>query len=158
MHETATDSLPSQRPGSGVLRFLGFVLVAIGIAFTVFGLFCLVVRRGPAWAIGYVWTPFLGLPLIVLGSLCTQWRRLDAYDRDSSGQMVPRAPRGVATPGERGQNDGVVNCPGCYSANPATGKFCGQCGLTLRTNSCQACGAAAASDARFCVQCGKWLE
>ena len=48
----------------------------------------------------------------------------------------------------------TVVCPGCGKSVPA-GKFCGQCGHSLVSNTCPACGAELPEGSKFCLECGK---
>jgi class 3 adenylate cyclase/predicted ATPase len=46
-----------------------------------------------------------------------------------------------------------VTCSDCGAENPATGKFCLQCGTPL-SRTCSNCGGPLPPDARFCGECG----
>ncbi len=46
-----------------------------------------------------------------------------------------------------------MRCPSCQAENPATNRFCSQCGTALAAR-CPQCGAEVASGSRFCGQCG----
>ncbi|QGO14186.1 putative protein serine/threonine phosphatase [Piscirickettsia salmonis] len=47
-------------------------------------------------------------------------------------------------------------CQACQADNPAHSKFCGQCGVSLvsQTLQCQGCQARVKAPARFCPECG----
>jgi hypothetical protein len=47
----------------------------------------------------------------------------------------------------------ISKCPVCEE--PATGRFCANCGATLQKLSCGECGAALSPGALFCHRCGK---
>ena len=49
-----------------------------------------------------------------------------------------------------------MRCPSCQADNPATNRFCSQCGTALAPR-CPQCGAEVASGSRFCGQCGAKL-
>lgn len=51
----------------------------------------------------------------------------------------------------------TVSCPNCGAAAPASQRFCGECGKSLRVK-CPACGAENAPTFRFCGNCGSGLE
>ena len=50
-----------------------------------------------------------------------------------------------------------MSCPQCGHSNPATAKFCSDCGAALES-ACPACGQANALASRFCNQCGAALQ
>ena len=49
-----------------------------------------------------------------------------------------------------------MRCPSCQADNPATNRFCSQCGSALAAR-CPQCGAEVAPGSRFCGQCGARL-
>ncbi len=49
-----------------------------------------------------------------------------------------------------------MRCPRCEHENPASLKFCGECGARL-ASVCPACGASNASTQKFCGECGALL-
>jgi hypothetical protein len=46
-----------------------------------------------------------------------------------------------------------MRCPCCQAENPASNRFCDQCGSPLEAR-CAACGASLRAEARFCGACG----
>jgi class 3 adenylate cyclase/tetratricopeptide (TPR) repeat protein len=46
-----------------------------------------------------------------------------------------------------------LSCPSCGASNPATGRFCRECGAALAA-SCPSCGAAVEVGQKFCGDCG----
>jgi membrane protease subunit (stomatin/prohibitin family) len=59
----------------------------------------------------------------------------------------------------------MVICPKCGFQNPATSKFCNNCGTTMQppgqaagTINCPKCGTSNAVGAKFCVNCGNPLQ
>ncbi|MGH7407626.1 MAG: double zinc ribbon domain-containing protein, partial [Candidatus Methylomirabilales bacterium] len=46
-----------------------------------------------------------------------------------------------------------MTCPRCQAENPASLKFCGECGARLAT-VCPSCGARNATTQQFCGECG----
>ncbi len=50
----------------------------------------------------------------------------------------------------------MTTCSNCGSENPATQKFCGECGTAL-ASSCSSCGATNPPGQRFCGECGSAL-
>jgi membrane protease subunit (stomatin/prohibitin family) len=59
----------------------------------------------------------------------------------------------------------MVICPKCGFQNPATSKFCNNCGTTMQppgqaagTINCPKCGTSNAAGAKFCVNCGNPLQ
>ena len=50
---------------------------------------------------------------------------------------------------------GTLTCTNCGTQNPATSKFCNNCGQKLQTQSfCNNCGTQLAPGAKFCGNCG----
>lgn len=76
------------------------------------------------------------------------WTMLDSMRQ---GQ----APPGGAAPAAAGAV-AMIACPKCGSPNPATGKFCSECGakLVVATKPCQKCGEPVQEGAKFCPSCG----
>ncbi|HVS29704.1 MAG TPA: adenylate/guanylate cyclase domain-containing protein [Solirubrobacteraceae bacterium] len=52
---------------------------------------------------------------------------------------------------------GETACSSCGTDNPASARFCMECGAALQ-RSCPACGSAAQPTAKFCLDCGTALE
>ena len=50
-----------------------------------------------------------------------------------------------------------MHCPRCRHDNPASVKFCGECGARLDT-ACPSCGAGNPPANKFCHQCGTTLS
>lgn len=46
-------------------------------------------------------------------------------------------------------------CPKCGTPNPASARFCAECGASLAGGPCSACGAELEPGAKFCGRCGK---
>jgi membrane protease subunit (stomatin/prohibitin family) len=61
------------------------------------------------------------------------------------GQAAPAAP--AAT----------IECPSCHASNPASAKFCAECGKPLAGPTCPNCKAQNAPGAKFCSECGTKL-
>ncbi|HZI17828.1 MAG TPA: SPFH domain-containing protein [Pyrinomonadaceae bacterium] len=64
--------------------------------------------------------------------------------------------------GGAGGGTQTVNCPKCNAANPAGGKFCGNCGGQLQpppaaTVQCPGCQSQAPENSKFCPSCGTSL-
>src|SRR3954471_7950860 len=51
------------------------------------------------------------------------------------------------------QNERVTACANCGTDNPATAKFCMNCGNALE-RGCPNCGASPPEGAKFCMDCG----
>ncbi len=47
----------------------------------------------------------------------------------------------------------MAACGNCGNENPASAKFCAQCGQSL-TLACPSCGSPYAAGAQFCTECG----
>ena len=50
-----------------------------------------------------------------------------------------------------------MNCPVCKADNPATSKFCNECGIRLEFQ-CPYCASPTAAGAKFCTECGSSLD
>src|SRR5690242_11377417 len=50
-----------------------------------------------------------------------------------------------------------MRCLVCGTLNPASAKFCSECGIRLESITCPTCGAINRPDAKFCNQCGSAL-
>src|SRR5262249_51205740 len=50
-----------------------------------------------------------------------------------------------------------MRCPNCNAENPATAKFCVECGVAFRS-LCPKCGAENPPRSKFCAECGLSLQ
>jgi hypothetical protein len=152
--------------GPGV-ALLGLVLVGIGVAsfFTAFGTF------GPP---RYFWCAFVGIPVLGLGLIMSQYGFLGSIFRYQAREATPalteafRAMSQGAAPGVRtmsraqaaglaesmGLRDGGVSCPKCHQANASEARYCNHCGTSLTGPACSGCGQVNPVGARFCNGCG----
>jgi ribosomal protein L40E len=150
MATTAPESIPFERSHHPVLRFFGAIIVVLGVLLTVVGALSLFSSWGTIGGSRYYWAPFLGLPLIALGSAFAQSENLTSDHVDLSDERTPR----TADQTTRGT---VVACERCHATNPSAANFCNQCGTSLAVPTCPGCGARITRNARFCTHCGKTL-
>ncbi len=69
--------------------------------------------------------------------------------------------RVMETPYGSGNVNTTISCPACNAANPATGKFCNNCGARLGRQDmvkCPKCSTENKEGASFCSECGASLK
>ena len=146
---TPPESAAHRHGYPGFLRFLGAMVVAVGVVLTALGSISLFSSWGVVGGSRYYWAAFLGLPLIAIGSAFTEAENLSACDVNLSEEMTLAAR-------ERRTGDGaVIACERCRATNAAAANFCNQCGTALNAPACVGCGARITWNARFCTYCGK---
>jgi type IV pilus assembly protein PilM len=81
-----------------------------------------------------------------------------AYDLSRQMPADPAHLRGGSTArADRGGSGAQLTCRRCRAANPATRKFCAQCGANL-WEPCSQCGTICATGERYCGACGANIE
>jgi membrane protease subunit (stomatin/prohibitin family) len=74
----------------------------------------------------------------------------------------PEPPRNFASPQQAGAQPGTtIQCTACKTSNPATGKFCNNCGASLSApakKACPKCGQQSDAAIKFCGNCGTKLS
>jgi membrane protease subunit (stomatin/prohibitin family) len=78
-----------------------------------------------------------------------------------AGQLAEAMRAGQAQPAPQqapAAASAMVKCPSCGAENPASAKFCNNCGAPLGKVKCPNCGAENAPDAKFCNNCGAKLH
>lgn len=74
------------------------------------------------------------------------------------GAGQQQAPAGGGGPGGAPPFGPTVKCPKCGTENPATNKFCAQCGHRFEPDTkCPKCGSNVPGGSKFCPQCGNPL-
>jgi hypothetical protein len=162
-----------------VLRIIGPVVLLLGIMLTAIG-FLTVVMGDPFDHPGMAALPFIGMPLMFVGAVCSMMGFMGAVARYQANEYAPIAKdtfnyiaeetqdgvRTVASAigeglrGETRKTDGAdLTCPDCGAPNEPGSKFCDQCGKPLpRDAVCPGCGEANDPDARFCDRCGRAIS
>jgi hypothetical protein len=162
-----------------LLRFLGPLVLGLGVVLLVVGLISFFSAFGTFEPPRYFWAAIIGLPLIGIGAALTRLGYLGAFYRYFFGEVTPVARdtfntmaegthSGVETVAEalgRGLTSGMggnilpepatIRCRRCAAANPPHARFCNQCGTALEGGACTACGAAMIPGAQFCNHCGQ---
>ncbi len=166
---------PNHKKKRGVLRVIGPVVLLLGITLTAIG-FGTVILGDP---FGHRWLaalPFLGMPLMFVGAVCSMMGFMGAVARYQAGEYAPVATdtfnyvaegtedgvRTVASAigeGLRGEGGAEpLACASCGAENEAGSRFCDQCGAAFPAElRCPGCDVVNDPDARFCDSCGERL-
>lgn len=112
------------------------------------------------------WMCFVGMPIAIVGIVCTRIGFLGAAARYVAGETAPVARDTVnyvldgtketireVAQAVRGEGGPDVACPKCGHGNDTDAKFCDECGTAL-ARACPKCGKANDADAKFCDDCG----
>lgn len=113
---------------------------------------------GPAFA-GAAGDPLARLPPEMRSMMQTQMEAA-MRRRSAGGKPVPPGPSPMppVAPSAPGRPPEQVACPACRTPNPASGRFCQNCGGPLSsTRICPACGREVAPAVKFCGSCGATL-
>lgn len=159
-----------------VLRVVGPAIAAVGLLLMVIGIGSFFSSFGSFGPPRYFWCVFVGMPLLFVGGVISQFAFLGAVTRFTASEVAPvgkdatnymvdgtkDAIRDMAaaigegiTSGTQARAGGTVRCSKCGDQNEASAKFCHACGNSLATtNRCKKCGDVNAATARFCDNCG----
>jgi hypothetical protein len=161
----------------GVLRFIGPLVLLVGLGFTIVGFGSFFLSFGSFEPPRYFWCAFVGLPLLAIGGGITKFAYMGAVGRYVAGEAAPVAKdtfnyladgtspgvkslaravgEGLAGAGGRSEPQAVLRCHKCNAENDADARFCDNCGAPLaKTKPCSACDELNDPDARFCDNCG----
>ena len=134
------------------LRMAGPVILIVGLVCTVGGTVNVFYRTGSFESPHYFWLCFVGLPLMFVGGVLSQFGFMGAVARYIAGETAPVAADAtnylaeetkgavetVAKSAARGVVEGI-------EAGKAAASFCPHCGNSVKP------------DFKFCPQCGKSL-
>jgi hypothetical protein len=162
-----------------VLRFVGPLVLAIGLLFVAVGFGSFFSSMGSFEPPRYFWCAFAGMPLIFAGGVMCQYAFLGAVLRYQAGEAAPVGKdtfnylaegtqggvRTMASAFGAGLNEGIAGasgteatqaCPACGHPNDTDAKFCDDCGAAM-SKACPSCGQTNDGDAKFCDRCGTRL-
>ena len=157
------------------LRLLGPLVLGIGILFTIIGIGSFFAAFGGMQPPRYFWCCFVGIPLMFVGGVMTQFAFMGAVLRYQAGEVAPvgkdtfnymaeGTKGGVKTVASaigsglsEGMSGGTMECPNCGHENDEDAKFCDECG-TAMAKSCPSCGKSNDGDAKFCDGCGNRFD
>ena len=167
---------PSYAPIRTFLRFVGPLVVLLGLIFALIGLVNFFSAFGSHEPPRLFWCLFVGMLLISLGSAICKFAFIGLVTRylanevtpvgkdatnylihgtkDSVRDLAAAVSEGLSA-GASARSAGPVCCERCSTDNDPTAKFCKACGSSLlRQRQCASCGEQNDSDARFCNHCG----
>lgn len=170
---------PGHNKPRNVLRIVGPIILGLGVLLIVIGIASFFMSMGGFEPPKYFWCAFLGIPLVFVGGVMTQFGYMGKVARYAAGEMAPVAKdtfNYVATESKEGitavagaigqglKDGGIslgaeikdyVRCHKCNSIQDADAKFCDDCGTTLVKNKqCPICNELNDPDAKFCDNCG----
>ena len=166
---------PGHDTARNLLRIAGPTVFAVGGLFMLIGLVSFFAAFGGSGPPRLIWCCFVGMPLIFIGSVMTQFGYMGAIFRYQAGEIAPigkdtfnymadgtqRGVHTIATAIGAGLADGAsrekTNCPHCEHANDLKARFCNACGAVI-SNTCPSCGEANDGNAKFCSSCGSRFE
>lgn len=159
------------------LRFVGPIVVIVGLIFTIIGFGSFFSSFGSFEMPQFFWCAFIGIPMMGFGGMICQFAYAGAVARYMANEVAPvgkdvvnymadgtqGAVRTIAAAVGEGLRAGgpggpvqVLRCHKCNADNPVPANFCKGCGTPLaKTKPCPACGELNDPDARFCDKCGK---
>jgi hypothetical protein len=135
----------------GVLRLVGPLVALVGLVLTAIGIGSFVSAFGSSAFPRYFWCAIIGLPLLGLGGMITQFAFLGAIFRYQARELTPVA-RDTFDDLAQGTQQGVRTIARAVSQGIAEGSAGSGSQVT-----CRSCRAANARDARFCMKCGAAL-
>lgn len=172
---------PGHKPVRRVLRIVGPILLAIGILFIIVALvdfFSVMASHSMGRHPTKFWGFFVGMPLMFIGVVMTQWGYMGRIARYFSQEITPvgtdtfnyaarHARDGVrdlagaigdGLRGATGTGQVRIRCHKCNHENDADAKFCSACGSAIsKSIDCPDCRELNDPDARFCDNCGRAL-
>ena len=148
------------------IRICGFVLLAVGLVFTIMGFvsfFNAMNSNSPSVEI--TWYPFVGLPTLAIGIMLVVFsyqRELHSYMKDESMPVFKEGYRDMHSEINdfaktmRGEETEKI-CPNCGAKNEFANNYCKKCGKKLQNKVCPKCQNEVDCDATFCPKCGERL-
>lgn len=157
---------PEHAKKKRMLKILGFILLGIGIAFSVTGFtsFFRSFNSMGSEMPNLFWCSFIGLPLIGAGGFLLTFayrREIAKFSKDETMPVTKEAYKDlhpeihdfVSMIKEEPQSK--IQCPKCGTLNDGDHKFCSSCGATLLDKTCPHCGNHVDANDHFCPFCGK---
>lgn len=173
---------PGHKGPLHLLRILGPVILGIGILLIVISMVEFFSLFGSMREPRFIWMPFLGIPLLFVGGVMTQFGYMGKVARFMAQEMAPvgkdtfnymadgtkegvktvaaavgqgLAAGGVALGGKAATK---VLCHKCNALAEDGAKFCPQCASPLgKTKPCPNCRELNDPDAKFCDNCGQGI-
>lgn len=143
------------------LRVLGPIVALAGLGFLISGVVSFFGTFGSAGQSGppeKFWMVFLGMPLLFLGIVMTQWGYMGSIARYASKQITPVAAESIHVIHKAIQGQAGLRCDSCQAENDAGAKFCKGCGKAFPSDQpCRKCGRESDPNAKFCDGCGTRL-
>lgn len=151
------------------LRVVGPATLVGGLVLMVVGLGNFFLAFGTMEPPRYFWCAFLGIPLIGVGGMITQYAFLGAFYRFVAAEAAPVAKdtfnymatgttegvRDIASAIKQGLRGDAMTCPTCGCNHGIDAKFCDHCGQPIASSkTCSECSAANNPRAKFCDACG----
>jgi hypothetical protein len=162
---------PQHQPIRDTLRVVGPLLLGVGVIFMIVGGVDFFSELPPT----LFWCFFVGMPLLFVGGVMTQYGYMGRVARYLSQEITPVATdtlnyavgetkesvRDLA--GAVGEGLGLrksagaavhIRCQKCTHENEADAQFCSRCGAPMvRSVPCAKCGHPNEPDAKFCDHC-----
>lgn len=164
---------PNHSEVRGLLRVIAPIMMIIGVGcilVALIDLFSAGIGRQPT----LFWLFFIGMPLLAVGGMISQFAFLGAVARYTAQETAPvvadtinymgRASAPGITAAARAVSQGIATpaqtraCPACGTQNDPDARFCDTCGDILHTNQrCPKCQSENDPQARYCDHCGNPL-
>lgn len=168
---------PAHSTHRSSLRFVGFVLVLVGGAFTAVGLLSFFGAMSGGGSPTLFWCAMVGLPMLGFGSMLLKMGYFGAMTRYVLSETAPvaadatnyvventkdslRVAAQAIGEGLRGDRAVLASeaCPSCRAPQPSDANFCAACGAAMpRDRACGNCRQVNPPTARFCNGCGAGL-
>lgn len=173
---------PGHRAPRDLFRILGPIILGLGILMIVISMVEFFSLFGSMREPRFIWMPFLGIPLLFVGGVMTQFGYMGKVARYMAQEMAPvgkdtfnyvadgtkdgvqtvaaAVGQGLATGGVAlgGKPATKVRCHKCNALAEDGAKFCPQCASPLgKTKPCPNCRELNDPDAKFCDNCGQTI-
>jgi ribosomal protein L32 len=162
---------PGRTSVRSTLRIAAPAVGLIGLGFLIVGGVDFFSTSGPEETPRLFWCLLVGIPLLLVGAIVTQFAFADKVARDADegpaavGEKADGTKEGPGTVADvieeeahRGDSNAgapaPVRCQNCSAVNAAEAKFCSQCGQALvKSRVCPNCGELNEPEAKFCASC-----
>ena len=172
---------PGHRGVRNVFRIVGPIIALAGLIFIIVG----IVGFFSGFGLGspkYVWCPFVGMPLLFVGTVLSVLGYMGRLARYQAGEIAPigkdtfnymadGTKEGIKTVARAigeglggslagggaaaGEPQTKVRCHKCNALAEENAKFCSECGAPVsKTKCCPQCNELNDPDAKFCDNCG----
>ena len=150
--------MSNKQKSKKILKIVGGTLATIGLTLAIVGFVNLFSASNSDGFPKLFWMTFVGIPLFAVGLMLLLFgfrREISRYAINATMPIVNETLQELS-PAIQSLTEKVISCD-CGTKNPASSKFCSNCGKTL-VKTCPSCQQIVDGNANFCNVCGAKIE